>query len=112
MASAAGHPPPEGARIRSASAAASSPGPAPPALSQYSRDLMGSLESARVPSTQEAAVLAAADDDIPADCGRDDARAAVERRKKIHGAEQSDTIFADIFQKVNAKEGRLSQVRA
>eukprot|EP00959_Pyramimonas_sp_CCMP1952_P155179 3246851-Pyramimonas_sp.AAC.1 len=112
MASAAGHPPPEGARIRSASAAASSAGPAPPALSQYSRDLMGSLEGMQVPNTQEAAQLAAADDDIIADCGRDDVRAAVEKRKRIHGAEQSDAIFADIFQKVDAKKGRLRQVRA
>ncbi|CAK0792945.1 unnamed protein product, partial [Prorocentrum cordatum] len=78
----------------------------------YSRDLMGSLEGMQVPNTQEAAQLAAADDDIIADCGRDDVRAAVEKRKRIHGAEQSDAIFADIFQKVDAKKGRLRQVRA
>ncbi|CAK0846846.1 unnamed protein product, partial [Prorocentrum cordatum] len=66
----------------------------------------------QVPNTQEAAQLAAADDDIIADCGRDDVRAAVEKRKRIHGAEQSDAIFADIFQKVDAKKGRLRQVRA
>ncbi|CAK0846382.1 unnamed protein product [Prorocentrum cordatum] len=87
-------------------------GLAPPVPSQFSRDLMDSLDGARVPNTQEAALLATADDDIPTIGGGDDARAAVEKRKKIHGAEQSDAIFAAIFKKVDAKKSRLSQVLA